>query len=278
MRILMVGCGDLGSRIARGLLEAGAEIYTLTRRDPRLAGTRCLLGDVTEDSALPGLPDAFDAVVYCLTPGSRDELSYRRVYVDGLAHVLARLPVNTPPRICFISSTAVYGASQGAWVDELTACDPDAFNGRVLLEAESIALSMPRALVLRLGGIYGPGRESLLRAVIAQGPLPRSAVDWGNRVHVLDAAEAACHLILAGLAGVYNIVDDTPAPPADVMAHLARRLQLPELAISQDIAETGGRRVRNAKLRATGYKFRYPDFRAGYDQLLADRAAFPADS
>jgi nucleoside-diphosphate-sugar epimerase len=269
----MVGCGDLGSRIAQALLGSGAQVHTLTRRDPAVAGTLALLGDVGDVATLPRLPDALDLVVYCLTPAARDEAGYQRAYVDGLRNVMACVPAANPVRVCFVSSTAVYGAAQGDWVDESSACDPPAFNGRLLLQAEALALRSANGLVLRLGGIYGPGRESLLRSVIAQAPLSNSALDWGNRIHVDDAAAAACHLILGGFSGIFNIVDDSPAPTAEVMAYLALRMRLPVLTSAQSGSRAGGRRVRNAKLHSAGFGLRYPDFRAGYDAVLAERDA-----
>lgn len=269
----MVGCGDLGSRIAHGLVGSGAQVYTLTRRDPAVAGTAALLGDVSDAATLPKLPDALDLVVYCLTPAARDEAGYQLAYVDGLRNILACLPAANPVRICFVSSTAVYGAAEGDWVDESSDCDPPAFNGRALLRAEAIALQGANGLVLRLGGIYGPGRESLLRSVMAQTPLSNSALDWGNRIHVDDAAAAACHLILGGFSGIFNIVDDLPAPTAEVVAYLALRMQLPVPARAPSGSRAGGRRVRNMKLHAAGFTLRYPDFRAGYDAVLAERAA-----
>jgi nucleoside-diphosphate-sugar epimerase len=269
----MVGCGDLGSRIAHGLVGPGAQVYTLTRRDPAVTGTVALLGDVGDVASLPKLPDALDLVVYCLTPAARDEASYQRAYVDGLGNVIACLPAASTVRICFVSSTAVYGAAGGDWVDESSDCDPPAFNGRVLLQAEAIALQGGNGLVLRLGGIYGPGRESLLRSARAQTPLPNSALDWGNRIHVDDAAAAACHLISGRFSGIFNIVDDLPAPTAEVVAYLALRMQLPVPTSAQSGSRAGGRRVRNAKLHAAGFRLQYPDFRAGYDAVLAERGA-----
>lgn len=266
----MVGCGDLGSRIARGLLGAGATMHALTRRPLALPEVTSLCGDVTDFSSLPELPPELDELVYCLTPVGRTEQYYRLAYVQGLSNVLARLRGNALPRITFISSTAVYAAA-GSWVDESSVCVPEEFNGRVLLEAEQVAIvAQACARVLRLGGIYGPGRESLIRNVTEGRPISARSLDWGNRVHVDDAAAAACHLIHIRAGGVFNLVDNMPASAADVMDWIAIQLGLSALSRPESGSETLGRRVKNAKLLASGFTFRYPDFRAGYASLLPD--------
>jgi nucleoside-diphosphate-sugar epimerase len=265
----MIGCGDLGSRIANRFVDSGATVFTLTRHPPACANTFALLGDVTEPGGLPVLPQPLDLVVYCLTPGARDEASYRRIYVDGLKNVAAHLSAVQPSRFCFVSSTAVYGASAAEWVDETSDCKPEAFNGRVLREAEVMVQKLPGGLVLRLGGIYGPGRDSLLRAVIEQRPPPRSTGGGGNRIHVDDAAAACAHLNALAAEGVFNIVDNAPAPAAEVMTYLANRLNLPVLSDPDTYSVQNGRKIANAKLRMTGFTFRHPDFRSGYDALIA---------
>ncbi len=265
----MIGCGDLGSRIAGRLVDSGATVFTLTRRPPACANIFALLGDVTEPGSLPELPQQLDLVIYCLTPSARDEASYRLTYVEGLKHVTAHLTGVQTGRFCFVSSTAVYGANAAEWVNEATVCQPEAFNGRLLKEAEDIVQKLPGSLVLRLGGIYGPGRDSLLRAVIDQRPLPNSNRGWGNRIHVDDAAAACVHLTALAAEGVFNIVDNTPASAAEVMRYLADRLRLPAVANPGSNAAQIGRRVANAKLRMSGFTFRYPDFRSGYDALIA---------
>jgi nucleoside-diphosphate-sugar epimerase len=272
-RVLLIGCGDLGSRIANRLVDSGATVSTLTRRPPACANTFALIGDVTEPGSLPELPQSYDWVIYCLTPGARDEASYRRVYVDGLKNVIAGLAAVQPSRFCFVSSTAVYGATTAEWVDETTECQPEAFNGRVLREAERIVQKIAGGLVLRLGGIYGPGRDSLLRAAIEQRPLSASIRGFGNRIHVDDAAAACVHLTALSAEGVFNIVDNAPAPAAEVMGYLANRLQLPAVPDPGSYPVQSGRRVANAKLRATGFTFLHPDFRSGYDALIAGRGA-----
>lgn len=266
-RVLLAGCGDLGGRIGLGLVATGAEVFALSRRCVPPAPLIAVHGDVTDPATLSSLPPAITTLVYCLTPAERSEAGYHQVYVAGLVNVLAALP--TPPRVLFISSTAVYGADDGRSVDETNDCTPTAFNGRVLLEAEAVALSAhPDSLVLRLGGIYGPGREMLLRAALGTGFASLPAGQIGNRIHVDDAARAAVHLLTGRHRGVFNGVDDRPAGSAEVVAWIAAQLGRP-VPTERPNGPSSGKAVSNARLRATGFDFSYPDYQQGYGALLA---------
>ncbi len=265
-RVLIAGSGDLGRRIAARLRGAGASVVSVARR-PRPDEPDLIALDLTQPVS-GRLPDAFDVLVHCLAPATRDEAAYRAVYVDALRHVLDAVP--GARRLVFVSSTAVYGDHGGARVDESAECRPREFNGRVLLEAEGLARSCGRdALVLRLGGLYGPGREMLLRRVRSGEPLPVSEPPlYSNRIHVEDAAAAVTHLIARTATGCFNLVDDCNAPQYEVLDWLADRLQLPRLARVEGPVPAENKRVDNGRLRETGFRFDYPDFRVGYDALL----------
>ena len=209
-----------------------------------------------------------DVLVHCLSPSSRDEATYRAVYVDALRHLLAAVPGAS--RVVFVSSTAVYGDHGGDWIDETASCRPTGFNGHVLLEAEQVACASGHdALILRLGGIYGPGREMLLRRVRSGEPLAVSdPPQYTNRIHVEDAAAAAVHLIRQRASGIFNLVDDLPAAQPEVLDWLADRMGLPRLARVPGPRPVDSKRVANARLHGHGFDLRYPDFRAGYAELL----------
>lgn len=266
MRVLVAGSGDLGSRIAQALQASGAVVARIARRArPEQPEVQAL--DLSR-SVAGAIQGDYDVLVHCLSPSTRDEAAYRSVYVDALHHLMAAVP--TAGHIVFVSSTAVYGDHGGAWVDENASCQPAAFNGRVLYEAEQVARSSGRqALVLRLGGIYGPGREMLLRRVRSGEPLPVSEPPlYTNRVHVDDAAAAAAHLIRLGTDGIVNLVDDQPTAQPEVLDWLADRMGLPRLERVPGPRASDNKRVANARLRDSGYLPRFPDYRAGYADLL----------
>jgi nucleoside-diphosphate-sugar epimerase len=171
----------------------------------------------------------------------------------------------------FISSTAVYGQRDGEWVDEDSATEPTGFNGRLVLEGERLTLGsgLPAAVV-RLAGIYGPGRTRLLDDV--RGGRAQCRGDgpvYTNRIHRDDCAGALQHVLgLPEPDAVWLAVDDEPAARCDVLRWLASRLGAPAPASVAGPAEPPGRRCRNAKLRRSGWTPRYPTFREGYESVI----------
>ncbi|MBB5015922.1 NAD-dependent epimerase/dehydratase family protein [Rehaibacterium terrae] len=266
--IVVAGAGDVGGRLAALRALRGDEVIAVRRRvQPLAAGVRAVAADLVGGAGLDRLPKRPDAVVFAAAPDAREEVAYRRLFVDGIRRLLDAF-AEAPARFVLVSSTAVYGEDGGEWVDEDTPPRPPAFNGRVLLQAEqTLAADCAGALVLRLSGLYGPGREHLLRRALAGAP---GRPHWTCRIHVADAAAALSHLLdLPTPAPLYLGSDDCPAREDELFAWLRARSGLPTLPALAG-AESG-RRVSNRRLRASGWEPRFPDFRAGYGALLAGR-------
>jgi nucleoside-diphosphate-sugar epimerase len=187
------------------------------------------------------------------------------------------------PRLVLLSSTSVFGQVEGEWVDESSATDPPDFRGRIVLEGERLlARSGTPSTVLRLGGLYGPGRESMIDAVRNRtAVLDRGPTRWTNRIHLDDAVGAIVHLLALpaeAFERVYIGVDEEPAARNDVLRWIAARLGV-SLENAGEAEATGGRdrrrdtdkRCSSARLRASGFRFRYPTFREGYGALIAAR-------
>ncbi|WP_290777698.1 NAD-dependent epimerase/dehydratase family protein [Arenimonas sp.] len=260
--VLVAGMGDVGSRMALLRAARGEDVMGLRRRDVAAPkGVRLLRTDLASGEGLSRLPRRVDALVFCAAPDRRDEPAYRALYVDGLRRLMDACDA---ARVVFVSSTAVYGEDAGEWVDEATPARPPAFNGRVLLDAERVLSDWPEGVVLRLSGIYGPGRESMLRKARAG---DAGAPRWTNRIHVDDAASALSHLLdLPHPQPVYLGNDDEPSLEHEVLDWVRAREGLPPVATAT--GPGSGRRVRNARLRASGWAPRYPDYRSGYAGLL----------
>ena len=200
----------------------------------------------------------------------------------------------------YLSTTGVYGDHGGGWVDEDTPLAPSTRRGRLRVEAEAawrdLAARSGAALHLfRLAGIYGPGRGpfSKVRAGTARRIVKPGQVF--SRIHVDDIAGALLASIdrpeaPPGGAVAYNVCDDAPAPPEDVIAEAARLLGLP-VPPAEDFATAEmtpmarsfyaeSKRVRNDRIKRLGLRLRHPDHRAGLAALLqAERsAADPSDS
>ncbi|MGB3741598.1 MAG: SDR family oxidoreductase [Castellaniella sp.] len=273
-RVLVAGCGDVGTRVALLLRDSGAEVWGLRRSDvPLPAGITLLQADLTDARSLRNLPEHIDRVVYLPTPDTRDRPAYRQVFVQGLQNLLQALGRPALQRIVFVSSSAVYGEHNGDWVDEDTPAAPLGFNGEVLLEAEQwLAESGRRATVLRLAGLYGPGRTGLFERLRSCRARVRTEPPfWSNRIHVDDAACAIVHILgLPDPATLYLGVDDTPLPIAQLYGEVARRLGVPEPTEGLAPQGIGSKRLSNARLRASGFVPRWPDSRAGYAALVKD--------
>lgn len=269
------------------LRDAGHRVIGLKRSAGGLPeGVAALRADLADpasvEAALATLAEPIDVSVCAVAADGGDDDAYRRAYVEGQRNLLAALRArgSMPRHIFFTSSTAVYAQDDGARVDETSETAPREFRGTRMLEAERVLLeSGSQATVLRLGGIYGPGRTRLIegvrggRSVVAPGP-PR----WGNRIHRDDAAGALAHLVGAALRGapppaILIGVDDEPADEAEVLGWIASRLGVPAPAVAEGApaarARGGNKRCSNARLRATGYRFRHPTFREGYGALIA---------
>ncbi len=275
-QIVIAGVGDTGMRIARRLVASGDQVIALRRRPMvDLPGIRHLAVDLTTGEGFTNLSTNADILVYCVAPDRRDEQTYRSLYVHGLQRILSAIEFQ---RVLFISSTAVYSEDRGGWVDEDSPADAQAFNARVLREAEQVTLSHGKGMVLRLSGIYGPGRERMIR-LAAQNDSIKDSPRWTNRIHVDDAAAAAVQLLSQkhdqNQQKIYCGNDDCPVLDIDVIDWLRVQLGLSVIdrtsQISNQAPIISGKRVANTRLRAIGWRPQYPDYRAGYLHLLNTR-------
>jgi len=272
-RILLAGCGDLGLRVAACLLAQGDEVWALRRRPPPddVPGLRWLGADLTAPHSLGSLPVGITRAVYLPAPDTRDKAAYRALFVDGLRHLLEALDGRALRQVLLVSSSAVYGEHDGDWVDEDTPPAPLGFNGTLLLEAEQwLAAQAVPSTVLRLAGLYGPGRLQLVERLRAGAQrVPRETPHWANRIHIDDAAAAVAHLLsLPAPQPLYLGVDDTPLPLDELCDFIAQLVDAPPPREGPAPAGVGSKRLRNARLRASGWQPQWPDARDGYAALL----------
>ena len=278
LSVMVVGCGDVGGRLARQLLARGWQVSGLRRSIAQLPeGVVPVAADLS-DAAIPAAwpQRAPDYLVYCVAASQHDEAGYQAAYVDGLRHVLAWLAARGqhPRRLLFVSSSSVFAQQEGEWIDETAATEPEGYSGRVMLEAERLALASGiTASVGRLTGIYGPGREWLLSQVRQGYRVAEQPPLYGNRIHAEDAASLLAFLLQADADGValddcYIGVDDDPAPLADVVAWLRGYMGVTEWSDEQRVRRTGSKRCSNARVRALGWVPAYPSYKEGYAAIL----------
>lgn len=278
-KILIVGCGDIGIRLASLLAQKGHEVVGLRRTPPKDRNRDNIpyfAADVTSAQSLSGLDGDFEHIFFAVAPDHRDETHYREIYEDGLRHVFSRFIEQTPkPHWIFVSSTAVYGVTDGTWVDESCPISPRSMAGVVLHEAEKrVWADHPEHIVVRFSGIYGPGRERLLRIARDRTPVQNNPPYYTNRIHQDDCAHVLAFLFEKQRAGVnlascYLASDDTPAPMMEVVSWLACHIHGEKTAVeSAEANGTQNKRCRNDRLKALGYVFKYPSYIHGYLPLL----------
>ncbi|ROQ38480.1 nucleoside-diphosphate-sugar epimerase [Frondihabitans sp. PhB188] len=272
MTILIAGAGDLGTEVGLRFVAQGEHVVAVRRRADLLpAALDSVSLDLRSDRLV--VPPDTTVIVVALTAGERSPEAYRATYVDGLAAVLDAVDASeADPRILLVSSTAVYGVDDGSEVTEATEALPSTPTAEVLLEAE-VLLNRRAAhpVVVRVGGIYGPGREFLIDQVRSGASSVPEASPFTNRIHRDDIAAALVHL--AGLEAAPPLVlavDDEPARLGDVFRFLAAELQVaPPDETRKELRGAGDKRISNALLRSTGFRFVYPTFREGYRAVLA---------
>jgi nucleoside-diphosphate-sugar epimerase len=274
-RVLIAGCGYVGSALAARLAAEGHEVYGMRRNPAALPpGVRPVAADLRDPATLDDLPTGVTAVFYTAAADGGSDDEYRAAYVDGPRNLLAALVARgeRPRRVVFTSSTSVYGQAAGEWVDEDSPTEPEGFGGRRMLEGEALVRGGPfPGVVLRLGGIYGPGRTSYIDRVRSGAAECPAETTYTNRIHRDDCAGALRHLMLLHAPlPVYVGVDRAPADTCEVMRWLASTLgrPAPARATSPATRRRSNKRGRSDRLVASGYEFIYPTYREGFAALL----------
>lgn len=273
MTVIIAGCGDLGTAVGLRFAELGQHVVGM-RRSPEklLAPIEGWSVDLTQP--LPALPATTDTVIVPVAADRRTPDAYRSAYIDTVMNLVGALERDGlhPRRFLFVSSTAVYGVDDGSWIDEETEAVAASETGAIIREAErALHQRMPSAIVLRLGGLYGPGRGRLIRSVSDGTATIAQHTQFTNRIHRDDAADAIVHLTtdVADPAPVYLGVDQEPTDRGEVLTFLASELAAPMPPVSVNETQRGmGKRCSSALLAATGFDFTYPTYREGYRALL----------
>jgi len=283
MKCLIVGCGYVGLPLGAELVRLGHEVSGL-RRNPaaenelKAAGLRPLFGDVTRPETLAALPREFDWVVNCVAAGG-DAENYRQVYLQGTRHLIEWLAPNPPRKFVYTGSTSVYGQTDGSAVKESSPAEPSAETAKVLRETETVLLASAAdrkfpAVILRIAGIYGPDRGHAFKQFLKN----EARIEGdGSRVLNMIHRDDVIGCILAALksgrpAEIYNAVDDEPVTQANFFQWLAATVgKYPPPAVPENPDENRKRgatskRVSNRRLKMElGYRFKYPNFRQGYN-------------
>lgn len=284
VRVLIIGPGYIGFPLGVELVRRGHQVFSLSRRgdasgDLQAAGLNPLVGDIADPNSLKHLPPLqFDWVVNCVSSTHGGVEDYRKVYLAGMRNLVHWLAQSPPRKFVYTSSTGVYGQDDGSWVDESAVTEPPSETSRVLVEAEHVLLEAARekllpAVILRVAGIYGPGRSWWLRQMLAgEARIEGAGLRTLNMIHRDDVIGCIIAALEGGRPGeIYNAVDDEPVKQRDFLTWLAAKLNQPLPTAVSERTEVNRKRgvtnkqISNRKLREKlGYSFRYPTFREGY--------------
>jgi nucleoside-diphosphate-sugar epimerase len=285
MAKLIFGCGYLGSRVAKLWQAAGESVYAVTRTEERAeqlaaAGLQPIVGDWMANSQLR-LPQGVRTVLLAVGFDRRGGQSIHDVFVGGLARAIDLMPESVD-RFLYISSTGVYGNVISQMVDEATPCEPTREGGQACLAGEQLLSASPfanRAIILRLAGLYGPGRIPRAADLVAGRPIDAPARGWLNLIHVDDAAQI---VILAEQQArpprTFVVSDGTPVQRAEYYAELARLLKAPPPQfVEWDVGSPAAKRAASDKrvdpkqmLAELRPAMRYPHYKAGLAAIVTE--------
>lgn len=295
MRVLIVGCGYVGLPLGAELVRQGHEVFGLRRSalaaaEMKSLGITSLHADITQPATLAKLPRDFDWVVNCTASGGGGAPDYREIYLAGNQNLIHWLAASPPKKFIYTSSTSVYGQNDGSVVTETSPVEPEADTAKVLVATENFLLAAANgsrgraphqgfpAVVLRVAGIYGPGRGYAFKQFLRdEARIEGDGRRWLNMIHRDDLIGIIIAALRDARAGeIFNAADNEPVTQSDFFTWLAQELKRPlppkVLADAEMWRRRGvtNKRVSNAKLRAElKYAFQFPDFRAGYAAEIA---------
>jgi nucleoside-diphosphate-sugar epimerase len=287
MTNLIIGCGYLGRRVAELWLDAGQSVAAVTRSQMRAEelkrhGIQSVVADITRPATLDKLPEA-QAVLFAVGYDITSGLSRREYFIHGLQAVIEALSPNVQ-RFILISSTSVYGQTDGQLVDEHSPCMPISENGSVCLETENVLTNSrfgPCAVILRLAGIYGPGRlHRRAKDLLAGIPITVPKDNFLNLIHVDDAsAILAAAAIHAKPPCTFIVADGHAVKYLDYIAYLAKLLGVsdpqfiePTACESDQVRALSNKRLSSSQiLSELGVQLKYPTYQKGLKAVFVSK-------
>jgi nucleoside-diphosphate-sugar epimerase len=267
MRVLVLGKGYVGLPLSAELASAGHDVRGLSRPST----------DITKPADLKKLGHDWDWIINCVSSGKGNLEDYERIFLGGTRNIIEWLCGSLIKKYIHISSTSVYGQTDASVVDENSPTEPQSETSKVLVETEQFLKGFP-AIILRLGGIYGPERGHLFRQYLGgQAVINGDGSRYLNMIHRDDVVRAIIAALERGKPGeVYNVADDEPVREIEFFQWLSKTLSrpMPPFAPAPVSRKRGitNKRVSNRKLREElGCELEYPNFRVGYAALIEQR-------
>ena len=281
--ITILGCGYLGSALAKQCISKGWTVSALTRNSAKAKDLRAMGVDkvieaqIEDENWHDQLDSSQDFVVNCVGAASSDAQGYISSYIEGQDSVMKWLQQGSVRTFVFTSSTSVYPQSGKRFVDETASCVGVSEKGGLLLAAEKKCFppvsSISRSFILRLSGLYGPGRHLLMNKVKQGEDIDGNEDRILNLIHRDDAANAIISCLQAdesNLGRIYNVSDGTHATRGQIVAWLAESLKLSTPSFKGDDEEgTPNRKVSNNRiLDDLSWSPLYSNYQLGYQSIF----------
>ncbi len=276
MKITILGCGYVGSAVARLWQKNGHQVTLTTTTAEKVAqlseiAHQVVILDGKDSKAIADIIQDRDVVLFSIGARTRDLDIYRQTYIGTATNLVTALQNNqTIKQVIYTGSYGILGDKKGAWTDETADVAPVNENGKILCQTEKILLSANSAklkvCVLRLAGIYGPGRELIKIFRRAAGTTrPGKGTDYSNWVHLEDIVNGIELARLKQLSGIYNLNCDEPLETREFFRRLFETHNLPP--INWDTEAVSNRpynlRLSNKKIKDVGLNLIHPQI--GFD-------------
>ncbi|AFY99800.1 NAD-dependent epimerase/dehydratase family protein [Calothrix sp. PCC 6303] len=269
MNIAIIGCGYVGSAVAKYWHQKMTLMVTATTTTPEkiheLAAftQKAILLKGDEEEKLQNILKNQDCVLLSIAPGQNN--TYEEAYLKTAKNIVKFLENTSVKHLIYTSTCSVYGDQNGMLVDEETAIKPSTKNGEILKQTEQTLLSAANdnlhVCILRLGGIYGAGRELVkIYSRVAGKIRPGTGDEPSNWIHLDDIVGAIELARSQNLSGIYNVVDEENLLNREVIARVCETHNLEPVIwdSSQPSKRNYYARISNQKLKNAGYKFIHP--------------------
>ena len=275
-KLLVIGCGKLGQKL--GLLAKKTPLDLLGFKRKKITSTNIRIEqqDIFDKSFFDKVKiHSPDFILYSLSADEQSEKSYRRNYIEGLKQVIKSIKyINNFQHLFFVSSTSVYGDNNDQFIDEFSETSPKNFRGTILLEAENLLNTVKfNSTVLRLSGIYGSGRNYMIK--LSQDLESWPKVDrWTNRINEDDAANFIIFLLNQCLQGeipekLYLLTDKESVTLFRLLNWIRQNLNLKnKINITSD--PILGKRLRSSIIPSLKFEYKYPTYKQGYKELIQE--------
>ncbi|MGC1306175.1 MAG: SDR family oxidoreductase [Phormidesmis sp.] len=269
MKAAIIGCGYVGTAVAKHWKAQGLEVLVTTTREERIEALSAVSDrvEVLTGTDRDRLKSALcDRQIVLLSVASKRGASYAETYLSTAQTIAEVLPDTPVEQLIYTSSCSVYGQFQGAWVTELMPPAPITDNGAIIERTEETLLSavssQRKICILRLGGIYGPGRTlERIYSRAAGTTRPGKGEEGTNWVHLNDIVGGIDWARERQLSGLYNLVQEEVPTVKALITRVCDRHNLAPVTWDETQPSTRKNvRVSNAKFKGTGYQFVHPTF------------------